>query len=68
MLEDEFHFVLECQAYADLRITYINKYYWQRPNFVKCVRLLNNEKPSVTRNLAIYVYKAFDRRRTLFTA
>ena len=28
-LEDEFHLLLECQLYTELRKTYINKYYCQ---------------------------------------
>ena len=32
ILEDEFHFLLECPLYAELRKRYINKYYWRRPN------------------------------------
>ena len=31
-LEDEFHFLLECSLYNDLRNQYIKKYYWKRPN------------------------------------
>lgn len=33
-LEDEFHFLLECILYADIRKQYIRKYYWNRPNMI----------------------------------
>ena len=30
-LEDEYHFVLECQMYVELRKTYISPYFWKKP-------------------------------------
>ena len=42
-LEDEFHFVLECQLYKDLRNEYIKKYFWNRPNIQKFIELLQSE-------------------------
>ena len=32
VLEGEYHFVLECSLYQDLRKKYISKYFWSRPN------------------------------------
>ena len=32
VLEDEFHFVLQCTKYNDLSKKYIKKYYWSRPS------------------------------------
>ena len=29
-LEEEFHLMLECPLYRDLRVIYIRKYYWNR--------------------------------------
>ena len=43
VLEDEFHFVMECSMYTDLRRRYINRYYWQRPNMLKFIELLSTE-------------------------
>ena len=37
LLEDKFHFVLECSRYKDLRKNYIKRYYWQRPNMPKFI-------------------------------
>ena len=34
-LEDEFHFLLECSLYRELRMQYIKRYFWNRPNVVK---------------------------------
>ena len=62
MLEDEFHFVLECTLYDVLRRSLIPKKYWFRPNMVKLINLLNTNSQTDTRNLGIYVYKAFEAR------
>jgi len=34
-LEDEFHFMLECPLYKDIRKIYIKKYFWKYPNIFK---------------------------------
>ena len=36
-LEDEFHFILECPLYQDLRAEYIKRYYWVRPTMPKFI-------------------------------
>ena len=43
VIEDEFHFVLECQLYSDLRKKHISKYYWRRPSMAKFLELLKSE-------------------------
>ena len=40
-LEDEFHFVLECPLYNDIRKKYISYYYFRRPSIMPCLNLLN---------------------------
>ena len=62
MLEDEYHFILECPLYVDLRKTYIVKFYWRRPNVPNFVELLNSENATTNKNLAMYVHKAFCQR------
>ena len=34
-LEDEFHFLFECKLHDGIRKTYIQRYYWNRPNIPK---------------------------------
>ena len=58
ILEDEFHFVLECKMYKELRIQYLKKYYYCRPNIPTFVELLTSTNVNVNRNLALFVYKA----------
>ena len=66
-LEDEFHFVLECPIYLDIRKLYINSYYFKRPNMYKMVELFNTANKKQLRNLSVYIYKAFEiRRKVMF--
>jgi len=37
ILEDEYHFVLECINYSDLRKQLIPQYYYRRPNMYKVI-------------------------------
>ena len=44
LIEDEFHFILECNIYTDLRQTFIRKYYRERPNMFTLVQLLKSDE------------------------
>ena len=59
ILEDEFHFVIECNMYTDLRIKYIPKYYLERPSMYKFVASVNTTSIKLLRNLSVYVCQAF---------
>ena len=65
VLEDEFHFVIECKIFIELRTKYIPKYYWKRPSMYKFIELLNTTKVKLLRNLRVYVYLAFKCRTDL---
>ena len=58
-LEDEFHFVLECVRYENLRIQYIPNFYRRRPSMFKLIELFSSTVKEVQRNLALFVFKAF---------
>ena len=62
VLEDEFHLILECSIYKDIRKTYIKRYYWQRPNMPKFIDLLSAKNDSIIRNLSNFIEKAFKMR------
>lgn len=62
LLEDEFHFILECSIYSDLRKQYISPYYWKRPSMFKLIELLESNNTKRIRNLSIFTYKAFKLR------
>ena len=40
-IEDEFHFILKCNKYDDMRKKYIKPYYWKKPSSFKLVQLLS---------------------------
>ena len=35
VVEDEFHFILQCSKYVQLRRKYINEYYWPMPSSIQ---------------------------------
>ena len=65
ILEDEYHFIFECPAYNEIRNQYISRYYRIRPNMHKCTELLMTKSKSKIRNLACYIYKAFEIRNSI---
>ena len=64
-LEDEYHFILICPLYSNLRTLYIKKYYYTRPNMFKFTELLFSNSKIQIRNLATFVYKAFEERNRI---
>ena len=58
-MEDEYHFVLECSSYNELRKQYIPPFYRKHPSMQKIIQLLSIETPSLLRKLSCYVHKAF---------
>ena len=62
VLEDECHFILECQMYTELRRKYIPRYYWHRPIIFKFVEQINTSNTRRLKNLGAYVYQAFKTR------
>ena len=55
LVEDEYHFILECTIYIDLRKKYIPKYFWKRPSMFKFVELLNTTNMKILRNLRFLI-------------
>ena len=41
VVKDEYHFILQCEKYIDVRRRYLKKYYWQMPSCFKLVQLLS---------------------------
>jgi len=62
-IEDEFHFILKCPKYKQLRYIYIKKYYWQRPSVFKLVQLLSVHNKKEICNLSKYLTHALQLRR-----
>ena len=64
-IEDEFHFVLKCPYYNDVRNALIPKYYRIRPNMFKFIKLLNSSNKTVLRKLAMYCLTCFKIRENV---
>ena len=62
VMEDEYHFVIECQRPTALRKKYISKYYWQRPSMLKFIDLINSNDNRSIKKLGTFVYRAFKLR------
>ena len=58
-LEDGYHFLLECDRYAELTERLIPRYYWVRTPMYKCIQLLSSSNRKTVRLLSEYVYLAF---------
>ena len=57
-IEDEYHFILECVKYKDIRIKYIKSYYWRRPSVYKLIQLLSVHNIKELNNIGKYLYIA----------
>ena len=62
VLEDEYHFVIECPFYTELRTRYIKQFFLRRPNMIKFILLICSTSEKEMRNLVIFVQKAFQIR------
>ena len=64
-VEDEFHFILKCPVYVDIRKKYIKKYYWERPSAFKLTQLLSVNNVKELCALGKYIRDAFKLRSNL---
>ena len=60
-LEDEYHFILICPQYGDIRTKYIKKYIF------KLVHLFQNDNLTHIKNLARYIIETFKHKNSLVT-
>jgi len=59
ILEDEYHFVLVCSLYINLRKKFIPSYYWKRPSMFKFIDLLNSNNVCLLQKLGSFINYAF---------
>jgi hypothetical protein len=65
VIEDEYHFLLVCPNYINLREQYIARYYRVRPNMLKFVTfIMSSSNVRVLKRLSIFLHKAFLKRKT----
>ena len=61
-VEDEYHVILICPFYNNIRNTHIPRYVWTSPSMFKCVQLLNETSKQVLVKLSSFCLKAFKLR------
>lgn len=67
-LEDEYHFILICPAYNEIRNKYIKQYYVKRPSMFKFIELLQSNNVNILKNLARFTLQAFEIRTSLYNS
>ena len=65
ILEDEYHFILECPLYSNIRTLYVKRYFYTRPNMFKLTELMSSNSKKQIRNLATFIFKAFEERNRI---
>ena len=65
VVEDEYHFLLVCPMYRELRKKYLPSFYCRWPSKNKFIKLLNDNQVSVLKKLAKFVYIANEKRLSL---
>lgn len=68
IVEDEYHFLLVCPVYRELRKIHLPKYYCRWPSKYKFIKLLNEDRDNVLRKFAKYVYLANEKRLLLLNS
>ena len=61
-VEDEYHFILKCPYYNDLRLQYIKPYFCNRPSVFKLTKLLGSNNTRTLCSLGKYLLQACGRR------
>ena len=64
-IEDEFHFVIICPNYHNLRKQFIKSYYHKRPSMLKFIELMQDKNYTVLLNLCKFIQQAFNLRNSL---
>ncbi len=58
-IEDEYHFILECDRYTDIRCQYIKTYYYRNPFTFKLIQLCLKVLHDVYKSLDLSEIKIF---------
>ena len=62
-VENELHFMFNCPVYDDLRVIYVPLKYRTNINLHKLHLLLSSKNEETVKNVACYLYYAFQRRQ-----
>lgn len=64
-VEDEYHFIITCPVYNDIRRKYIKTYYFTNPSMYKFLSLMKTERKKELVNLAKFILEAFELRKSI---
>ena len=64
-IEDEYHFLLCCDFYNDIRASHIPRKYYTLPNIHKFYILMSSKNENIIRTTATYLLHAFKRRQQI---
>ncbi len=64
-LEDEYHLVIKCPVYENIRRSYIKRYYLNNPSVYTFVLLLQSTKKKELVNLCKFLSESFAIRKRL---
>ena len=64
-VEDEYHLLMVCPLYNDIRLTYIPRDYTNNRNTYNFISLMKTQDEELLRNVAAFLYYAFQRRDNL---
>ena len=67
VIENEFHFLLACPLYNDLRRKYFKPYFCRWPTLHKFERLMTSTKKTEILNISKYIFFAFKLRNELYS-
>ena len=60
-IEDEYHFILICPSYYNLRMRHVKRCYYRNPSKLKFIQLLNAAGKTL-KNSAVYIYQRILRK------
>lgn len=64
VIEDEYHFLLCCPFYTDLRNIYIDESYWKPATFQHFINIMSSDNVQLIKSLSCYIVKAQEKRQT----
>jgi hypothetical protein len=64
-VENEYHFLLVCPAYIDLRRKFLSSYYCHWPTVFKFVHIMSTHSSFLVNRVSQYLFHAFKRRDAL---
>jgi len=65
VIEDEYHLLLKCNAYSDLRKNYTHLSDMENPTYADFIRIMSSEDERVIKDTASYLWNAFSLRSNL---